>query len=58
MDAPSLELDATQTSPDVISMLAAGLIGAVIGASGVTFVMRFRRSGWSTLKEPLMTISN
>lgn len=57
-DSPSLELDATPTSPDVISILAAGLIGAVIGASGVTFMMRFRRSSSSTLKESLLTVSN
>lgn len=55
-DTPSL--DAIPTSPDVISILAAGLIGALIGASGVTFMMRFRCSGWSILKQPLLTVSN
>jgi hypothetical protein len=47
-----------QTSPDVLSTLAAAVIGALAGFIAVTFVMRFRHSAWSTLKAPLMTVSN
>jgi hypothetical protein len=47
-----------QTSPDVLSTLAAAVIGALAGFIAVTSVMRFRRSTWSTLKAPLVTVSN
>jgi hypothetical protein len=50
----------TSDAPDALSLLAAGAIGALVGAIGtVIFVMFFRRSAWSgMLKEPLMTVSN
>jgi hypothetical protein len=47
-----------QTSPNVVNILATTLISAIASVIGVTFVMRFRCSTWSTLKEPLMTVSN
>jgi hypothetical protein len=47
-----------QTSPDVLSTLAAAVTGALAGFIAVSFVMRFRSSAWSTLAAPLMTVSN
>lgn len=53
-EPPDMALDATETSPNVVSVLAAGLIGAVVGAAAVTFVMRRRQSASTKLKERLV----
>jgi len=50
--------DHTQASPTVFSILAAAFFGALVGVSGATFMMRFRRSTSISFKEPLTTVSN
>jgi len=51
-NAPSMELDATEASPNFISICAAALMGSIVGFAVTFYVVRSRRS--AKFGEPLL----